>query len=170
MVRGLARKVIEVPIAVVRVPIVLIDSSVISRLPGGAVVHRGFQGAIGVLDAAADRIREEPRNGTFLSAQDAAEEIIEVVEADQGAIAEALLDEEQQRRHVGELAELDDDEQQRQAELMAKHRAQELQEERELKEREPDRLGPAAEAKKAAAKKAPGTAAAAKKPGPRSSQ
>ena len=57
---------------------------------------------------------------------------------EQEQIAEALIDEmEEHRRILGDdLVELDEEDQIAQAELMAKHRAQELEEERRRKEAE----------------------------------
>lgn len=52
------------------------------------------------------------------------------VAEDQERVAEALLSEDEQRRHVGELADADERDLKELAELRAKHRAQELAEER----------------------------------------
>jgi hypothetical protein len=77
----------------------------------------------------------------------------------QEQIAEALLSDEEQRRHVGELADADERDVEELADLRAKHRAQELAEERRMKA-DPTpaatatRAGPAKTPAKSAARKA----------------
>jgi hypothetical protein len=168
--QALARKVLTLEYVAVRTPLAVLDNKVVSHLPERSFVRRSVEGCLGLLDDLANRVlwdRESARNGAP-QADSAARTDAEAVDEQEFAemqeqIADALLTDEEQRRHAGELAEADEQDLEELADLRAKHRAQELAEERRLKETEPDRMGSAAAVKKVAASKAPTRKAPAEK-------
>jgi vacuolar-type H+-ATPase subunit I/STV1 len=139
--RPIARKLLTVEYVAVRTPLALLDGTLRKRLSEDSPVRRAVAVPIAALDGLAGRLLAEPADagsGSFRDTQGAESDVPAAVPEEQEQIAEALIEEvEEQRRVVGEeLIELDEDEQIAQAELMAKHRAQELEEERRLKEQQ----------------------------------
>jgi hypothetical protein len=161
---SLARKVLTAEYVALRTPLAVLDNKVVSHLPERSRVRRSVEMGLGVLDGLAERVLSDA-TGTVRATAATPEQLDgDGFDADQFAdaqeqIAEALLSDEEQRRHVGELADADEREVEELADLRAKHRAQELAEERRMKA-DPTpaatatRAGPAKTPAKSAARKA----------------
>lgn len=139
--RPIARKLLTVEYVAVRTPLALLDGALRRRLSEDSPVRRAVAAPIAALDGLAGRVLAEPadnRSRSSRATSGAGPQDAEVVPDEQEQIAHALIEEVEEQRRVldEELIELDEDEQIAQAELRAKHLAQELEEERRLKEQQ----------------------------------
>ena len=114
------QKAIRAEYTILRAPLGLLDTQVISRLGEGSRVRSTFERGLDSLDTAAARLLDRPappgRSGepTPLPAEEQ-EEV--------GQLTDTLLAEQAERTYVGELA--DDELRRVQAELRAKHQVEE---------------------------------------------
>lgn len=138
--RTLTRRIAGAQYVAMRTPLALIEGA-LTHVPGTAPVRRVVHGGVSRLNGLAAAVLAPPqqsspsRNTTSAPAQQptppaGAEELAE----EQEQIVEAILSEEEERKHVGELAEADEQTKLDLAELRAKHKVLELEEERRLRE------------------------------------
>lgn len=174
----LARKVLHAEYTLLRTPLTVVERQLLTRcFADDSRVRVSAERALGSLDATAGRLLADPElvlRGQALrqrpaSHEDGAEvdgqaerlpaqgrEIEQAGTADaerrqqeRERVAEALLSEQDEKRHVGELARASGAEKERQAELRAKHRVEELEAERQAKQaRIDENVRPAASAKR----------------------
>ena len=114
------QKAIRAEYTILRAPLGLLDTQVISRLGEGSRVRSTFERGLDSLDTAAARLLDRPAPSARAGEPTAlpAEEQQEVEQ-----LTDTLLAEQEERTYVGELA--DDELRRVQAELRAKHQVEE---------------------------------------------
>jgi hypothetical protein len=155
--RTLTRTIVGVEYQALRTPLALVDAALGRRLPEQSRVRRVVRGGIDKLDGLAasllsadrepdgepDRAPEHApdpvapqRSAPTRAAPErpAAQPDLEVLAEEQEQVVEAILSEEEESKHVGELAEADEQTKHDLAQLRAKHMVLELEEERRRRE------------------------------------
>jgi hypothetical protein len=127
--RTLTRTIVGVEYQVLRTPLALVDGALGRKLSEESRVRRAVRGGINRLDGLAASVLSPPEQSAAPTAADP-----EVLAEEQEQVVEAILSEEEQRKHVGELAEADEQTKHDLAELRAKHQVLELEEERRRRE------------------------------------
>lgn len=150
--RTLTRTIVGLEYRALRTPLAIIDGALIQRLSEGSRVRRAFDSGVHRFDRYASSVlspeRPGDQPGTAKPAatrpaarpkpEPAAEQDTPAVPAEelpeqQELIVEAILSPEEEHKHVGELADADEQTKLELAELRAKHKLMEMEQERAMR-------------------------------------